>query len=705
MNLSHGKSRTPALGFSLIEVLIAVLVLATGMLALAALQGSITRNSVDAKIRSQGLAVAVDVLDRVRARATASQTDYEALASGAGSWAAWSPPAMGGAPTAATTYQSRTSVTRFVRDSDAADCGGAGNTPCFRPATAGDTYRLNDTAEFKRITVDVQWTDGAGNTRSATVNDVVTSVTRDKSPAVMNQTPTPPTGVGEPVARIPRPSDAGIIPIAVGDGQETAASNPKPITGRERGRTDETSFQVYTYTTEANNVARLSRVTDTRALGCRCELGALPNNTNAYFSLPKEPTYWNGKDYVVPKDGSSGLRGRMVANAVQNQDLCVSCCLDHHDFAGQTTKFDPFRSETTHKHYRDPNEGDLVPDFIEATQAGDRYLEACRMIRVDGIFRVATDARLELMNLLETDPTATDSIPLSSKVPRYQEAVKDYVAQKVVSGVASPNMSAFSDVLVDPAQMALVSTGSRRFLHNRGLYIDYLEQDARDAISEAIAECPDATPDINCVLPILPFTSVNTTDISQWDTDPSVTSITITNLGTNAPYPTANGNQTELPRFARGIVTGYATGTENAKVAMQRSNTGLSDSKPIDWQDAGKEIASPNNTIAGEVAADQQEFRVGNAGGGTCANEPTASYNVNLVPPANVVLGGFGVSWGNPAPVAVPGCPSPTLGGTCSAGASATSALCNIKYTLPQASTLAITGFNRGYAVLPLAEN
>lgn len=203
------------------------------------------------------------------------------------------------------------------------------------------------------------------------------------------------------------------------------------------------------------------------------------------------------------------------------------------------------------------------------------------------------------------------------------------------------------------------------------------------------------------MLPILPFTSVNTTDISQWDTDPSVTSITITNLGTNAPYPTANGNQTELPRFARGIVTGYATGTENAKVAMQRSNTGLSDSKPIDWQDAGKEIASPNNTIAGEVAADQQEFRVGNAGGGTCANEPTASYNVNLVPPANVVLGGFGVSWGNPAPVAVPGCPSPTLGGTCSAGASATSALCNIKYTLPQASTLAITGFNRGYAGTP----
>jgi len=259
-------------------------------------------------------------------------------------------------------------------------------------------------------------------------------------------------------------------------------------------------------------------------------------------------------------------------------------------------------------------------------------------------------------------------------------------------------MTAFSDVLVDPAQMSLASTGSRRFLHNRGLYIDYLEQEARDAIAEAITECPDATPDVNCILPYLPFTSVNTTDISQWDTDPSVTYITITNLGTNTPFPTGGGNQSELPRYARGIVTGYAVGNEDAKVAMQRSNTGLSDSKPIDWQDAGKDSVSPHDTIVGEVAADQQAFRVGNAGGGTCTNEPTGSYNVNLVPPASVVLGGFGVSWSNPSPVAQPGCPSPTVGGTCSAGATSNSAVCNIKYLLPQNSNLAISGFNRAYA-------
>lgn len=698
MILSQSTISNRPRGFSLIEVLIAVLVLATGMLALAALQGSITRNSADAKIRSQGLAVAVDTLDRVRARASSNNLDYQNLSVAVGSWTAWSPPAFVGAPTAATTYETRTSVARFVRDSDAADCGGAANTPCFRAATAGDAYQLNDTAEFKRITVDVRWTDLAGAERLATVSDVVTSVTRDKSSSVMNQTPTPPVGVGEPVARIPRPSEAGIIPIAVGNGQETAASNPKPITGRERGRTDETSFQVYTYANEANGVAKLTRVVDTRVLGCRCELGALPTGSNQYFAVPKQATYWNGKDYVEPADGVSGLRGRTVANAVQNQDLCVSCCLDHHDFAGQTVKFDPFRAEAQHKHYRDTNESNYVSEFVEASAAGDRYLEACRFIRVNGVFRVATDARLELMNLLETDYSVTNaSVPLASKVPRYQAAVKSFVDQRVVSGVQNPNLSAFSDVLVDPAQMSLQSTGSKRYLHNRGLYIDYLEQEARDAIAEAITDCPTGSAAVDCMLPYLPFVSINTTDIAQWDSQPLINNITVTNLGTNTPHPTPNGNQAELPTYARGIVTGLSTGTESATVFMQRSNTGLSDSKPIDWTDGGQEVAEPHTTIPDEVSRDSQEFRVGNSGGGgSCPND---QYAVTVVPPSGIALGGFGLAWGNPETLPN-GCTTAEAGGQCTApiasGANFT-AVCAVRYNLPQRSLLAISNYNRSY--------
>src|SRR5688572_9715569 len=60
--------RTPSLsgGFSLIEVMIAVVVLATGLLALAALQASLTRASADAKTRGRVAAMLSARMDELR---------------------------------------------------------------------------------------------------------------------------------------------------------------------------------------------------------------------------------------------------------------------------------------------------------------------------------------------------------------------------------------------------------------------------------------------------------------------------------------------------------------------------------------------------------------------------------------------------------------------------------------------------------------
>ncbi len=80
-------------GFTLIEVLVAIVILSVGLLGLAGLQVSGLRNNQEAYLRSQATIIAEDVFDRMRANRAAAQngdydTDFDETENGGGSVAA-----------------------------------------------------------------------------------------------------------------------------------------------------------------------------------------------------------------------------------------------------------------------------------------------------------------------------------------------------------------------------------------------------------------------------------------------------------------------------------------------------------------------------------------------------------------------------------------------------------------------------------------
>src|SRR5690606_2982056 len=127
------------------------------------------------------------------------------------------------------------------------------------------------------------------------------------------------------------------------------------------------------------------------------------------------------------------------------------------------------------------------------------YQEACRLIRVDGIVRVASDSYNDYFNLLETANNADDPPPSAAATANYQSLVLDYLRQRIVNAGSGyntpPGSGAVSSLetthsINNPGSINIDKTNTvGKYLHTRGLYFDILEQDALDVISDAKANC------------------------------------------------------------------------------------------------------------------------------------------------------------------------------------------------------------------------
>lgn len=576
----HRASRSR--GFSLIEILVAVVILATGLLALTALQGSLTKASAEAKVRGRVAAFVAGRMEALR------NGPYGAIAAGSDSCASTTAPDWVPANVCSDAALGSFTATQTVTT-------WAGSTGFVEGATPADP----DEAQFKRVTLVASWTDSTGRGHSLrSVSDI--------SPlGFTSNLIVPPeaegTGGGNPKVRQDNPVTAGMIPVALGDGSSSAASNPKPELKQDgqNQRIVATRFNVLNYIPEGDGSTVIQKRFENELVRCKCTKSADTSTSTSIYFKAQWPAIWTGDRYdMYEPEPSSDAPGQTVrsapASGVTQSDLCTQCCRDHHD-GPSGAKYDPERTVATgestgREKYSRNGSGQYV-----IAGSGENYIDACRVIRVDGFWRVAADTYSRHLGLLPTTAVAgvdakSGAIPDSVR-DSYGAFVKTYAARysgTTAGGSGDAPAGADGDfnaaslslnataIVVDPPNR----TNDWRYLHARGLYIDHLEADARKRLADVLADtdtggaCPTDRPLYDCILPYLPFTTINMTELAKWLAEnDDVLQVNSGNIMSNNPLEPFGG-RTKGIAATTGAGDGTSADDENILSAL-KSNSGL----------------------------------------------------------------------------------------------------------------------------------
>jgi hypothetical protein len=511
-------------------------------------------------------------------------------------------------------------------------------------SNAGDTTFVEGAApagktaaEFRNIEVKVQWDDRNGVRQTLSTRTVVSALSLDSNSPIVDED----TGNHNPpraVVRQSNPVTAGMIPIALGNGDSTAASNPTPeLVGKNQNQTlVGTRFNVLTYT-PSGSMAVIQQRIENEVIKCTCEYGAGGTNLGEIYRTSQWPAIWTGARYDqhLPDPLGKTAPGQQYSSGpkagVTQSPLCQECCRDHHDDYGNSTdpRFDPESTASVYGKFND-NNGTLVA----ATPGSGTYVDACRVIRVDGMWRIASDMYNRQLGLLETETVtsvqAKTGLPTTAATSRYTTYVKDFLQQYDGTSALPPanSQTMYDDTtrqLNDPDEVIIgaVSNADPRYLHARGLYVDHLERLARDALKDSLADrrkngqCMVGGSDLaDCVLPFLPFTTINLTEIAKWHASSTVT-LNVNNDGELATEPTQ-------PKGGRTL--GIKIGVADTVAEISPSNSGVAVSTVVKGavDDKGDQT----------ILSDKQVFNVG----GTVQSNGDDFYVQINGGPANYVL-------------------------------------------------------------------
>jgi len=579
-------------GHTLIEVLVGMIIFALGMMALASLQGNLARNSGDSNARTVANNLAEEVIEAARNFSQIPPSDPP------GSTDAFAD-IVGGEEVierGGVNYTVASAVTDYYYDIDTATF--------ITENTGSATY-----ADMKLLELTVSWntgqefqidestvTEGQLGSGSIKLTDIISSIT-SPSGGKVSLVNLGSNGYAPPVDYNPG-ANPDIISIQLGDNKFKESTTPLP----DVIRTDElveTKFDVVTYS-QSDAGATFLRREEFRALSCECTL-RIPS---ADGEGGLRPTVWDGYEYSEAEFIADKPFGESANN--QQSDYCSLCCRDHHDggsgeddVAGDPgrSNYDAFRSSANyydgdsgslagdHKHYKRDHQGNLVL----ADSDGDVYVEACRLVRKNGFFRVAQDLRQEGLNTFPADyldeegEVSEYSGYVTTAILEYEDDMgpadayeqappflieADEMAMPLIFPASTPPM----------ATLLPTETGeTEQQLRSRGIYVDYMSDVLREKIN-----CLDDgfdgetcnVPNVTSSLEIIPFYDVQLTWLTRWNESPNNNPVDVTNQA----IENSNSHSRGVARLELGF------GFSEVTTAVHKGNLGLTGTDPIDPQ-------------------------------------------------------------------------------------------------------------------------
>ncbi|KXI27186.1 type IV pilus modification PilV family protein [Paraglaciecola hydrolytica] len=526
-------------GFSLVEVMVASLMIMLGVTGYVTLQSEFVLADSQLNLRNVALYLAQEKLDELSSVSEFSPKAYNDVDNNAGGLAASGKVdvVLGNNQQNQRSFNVNWNVEpAYFVDSDndgLADVWLNSGHPLLTPA-------LSKNVAQKEVGVTVDWLDYQGKTQSLTINGRLAPVLQSSSATVINEAASINQTAQVLFSSSPIPD---VVETDLGANEVMQSVSPVVL---QSGSNQEVEISLDKYSLLAGQKIKTSQ-SDFSTLACSCELVGL-----ALGSTPTMEVILNDKLSVQVGRTVQKMTG--AATPTSQPILCQQCCRDHHDSAQTIADEEYYRSENglAHSHYQRQNNGSYSP----AVLPGEPYDEVCRFKRINGDFVLYPD--WQLLDILVLSP---DYLLSASNQIAYS-AYNKKLLNAVIMGSAMP---------AKPTGRDLAFSQGRFQFTARGLYLDRLKSADKTLIKSKISKGAVDW------LSLLPFYDVNLTLLADWHSSQT----SVASISNDAVAILLNPTNQYYLTYSRALLTTHQVGTASISASASGYNATMAGIKPI----------------------------------------------------------------------------------------------------------------------------